>query len=148
MRPSRTSIPPLVMMPSSRNSGPTRGRAGPASVTTCAQLTTASVVFSFSEDINRDADRIRYQHRSNDLQREGKRAADVSNGNDREADVNQRDDETRRACKLEPPRRLHAQRLHAKQRNRKQHEIRQRVENSARVVDQLKRFLRVDTRHT
>ena len=47
------------MIPSSRNSGPTRGRAGPDIVTSCEQLTTASVLISFSDDIKPDADDIR-----------------------------------------------------------------------------------------
>src|SRR5690242_14976990 len=114
IRPSRTSIPPSLTMPSSRNSGPTRGRAGPASVTTCEQLTTARVLLSFSEDINRDAERIRNQNRGNDLQRKYKRTADFSNRNNREADVNQSDDETRRARALEPQWRFDAERLHSK----------------------------------
>src|SRR5262245_5631966 len=133
-------------MPSSRNSNPTRGRAGPASVTTCEQLITARVLLSFSEDINRDADRIRYQNRGDDLQREYKSISDFSNRYDRETDIDQGDDETRRARELEPPWRSDAERLHSKQRYRKQNEVRQRIENAAGVVDQLKRFLRMHSR--
>src|ERR1039458_2655218 len=42
MRPSRTNMAPPGTMASSRISGPTRARAGPASVTSCAQFQTAS----------------------------------------------------------------------------------------------------------
>src|SRR5579883_610254 len=38
MRPSRTSIAPSLRIESSRNSVPMRGRAGPASVTSCPQF--------------------------------------------------------------------------------------------------------------
>ena len=38
--------------------------------------------------------------------------------------------------------------FHANHRNRKQDEISRRIENSARVVEQLKRFLRADTSQT
>src|ERR1035437_5560629 len=46
MRPSRTSMAPPGTMASSRISGPTRGRAGPARVTSCAQFQTASSLIS------------------------------------------------------------------------------------------------------
>src|SRR6185503_1477817 len=135
INPSRTNIPPFAMIPSSRNSAPVRGRAGPASVTSCEQLTTAKFLLSFSEDINRDADSVRYQHSSDDLESKRQRTSDFSNRNDSETNVNQGNYEARRTRDLEPPRRLHAKRLHAKQRYRKQNQIRERVENSAGVVD-------------
>src|ERR1044071_370223 len=117
IRPSRTNIAPSATMPSSRNSGPTRGRAGPASVTTCEQLITARVLLSFSEDINRDADSIRYQHSDHDLQREYEWISDFGDRSDRETDIDERDNEARRTRDLQPPGRSDAERLHPKQRN-------------------------------
>src|SRR6185503_6967586 len=153
IKPSRTTNPPFSTIPSSRNSAPTRGRAGPASVTTCEQLITANFVpfcglLAFSEDINRDANHIRQQHRAGDLQCKRKRALHICNRHDSETDVDKRDNEARRTRDLEPKRRFHAKGLHPKQRNRKQREVRQRVEDSAGVVQQLKRFLRAHSCQT
>src|SRR5215212_6049467 len=144
--PSRINIPPFAMMPSSRSSGPTRGRAGPASVTSCEQLTTASVLLFLSDDINRDADSVRYQHCDDNLQRKREGTSDFSDWNNGKANINQSDDEARCTRDLEPPWRSDAKGLHPKQRNCKQNEVRQRVENAAGIVDQLKRFLRMHAR--
>src|SRR5215213_3827 len=143
--PSRINIPPFAMMLSSRSSGPTRGRAGPASVTSCEQLTTASVLSLFSEDIEREADDIRYHDCADNFQSERLKIFHVRNRNDGVTDVDQSDDEAGGARNLQPPRRFDAQRFHPKQRNGKQDKVGQRVEDSARVVDQLKRFVRVHT---
>src|SRR5215213_5732067 len=143
---SRTNIPPFAMMPSSRSSVPTRGRAGPASVTSCEQLTTASVLLFLSDDINRDADSVRYQHCDDNLQRKRQGTSDFSDWNNRKANIDQSDNEARRTRDLEPPRRSDTKCFHPKQRNRKQNEVRQCVENAAGIVDQLKRFLRMHAR--
>src|SRR3954453_4704289 len=129
INPSRTNIPPFEMMPSSRSSRPTRGRDGPASVTSSAPIRASVLLSSFSEDMNRDADSIRYQHCGDNLQRKQQRTSNFRNRNDRKANVNQSDDKTRRASELEPPRRSDAKRLHSKQRNRKQREVSDRVKN-------------------
>ena len=54
------SIAPSAMMPSSRISAPTRGRAGPASVTSCEQPTTASLAHCVG--IHRHADALLVRH--------------------------------------------------------------------------------------
>src|ERR1043165_9072379 len=146
MRPSRTSMPPLTTIASSRNSGPTRGRAGPASVTTCEQLTTASVLSLFSDDIDPDADNISDHDRNDDLQSKRAKVFHIRNRNDRVTDVDQSNDEAGRTGNLEPPRRFNTKRFHSEKRNRKQDQVRQRVEDAAGIIDQLKRFLRVHTR--
>src|ERR1043165_3456115 len=145
INPSRTNMPPFAMIPNSLSSTPTRGRAGPASVTSCEQLTTASVLFLFSENIEPDAYDVSDHDRNDDLQTKRSQIFHVRDWHDRVADVDQGDDESGSAGDLEPPRRLDAQRFHTKKRNRKQDEVRQCIEHTARIVDQLKRFVRVYT---
>src|SRR5689334_14099532 len=114
INPLRTKTPPRSTMAKSRNSGPTRGRAGPASVTTCDAPTIASDLLSFADNINDEAESVRYQHGGNNFRRKQQRTGDVGDGNDGEADVDQGDDESRRAGELEPPRCFDAERLHSK----------------------------------
>src|ERR1044072_1660990 len=89
--PSRTNMPPLGMIPSSRNSGPTRGRAGPASVTSCEQLTTANVLLSCSDDIEPNAYYIRYHDSDNNLQRKRSEISYIRDRNDRVTNIDQSD---------------------------------------------------------
>src|ERR1043165_2866333 len=146
IRPPRTSMPPLAMMPSSRSSGPTRGRAGPARVTTCEQLTTASVLSLLSDDIDPDTDNNGQHDCNDDLQCKRAQVFHGRDWNDRVTDVDQSNDEAGRTGDLEPPWRFNTKRFHSEKRNRKQDQVRQRVEDAAGIVDQLKRFLRVHTR--
>src|SRR5678815_5395405 len=107
INPSRTNIPPFGMMPRSRNSGPTRGRAGPASVTSCEQLTTASVLLSFSNDIEPDADDICDNDCNDNLQTKRSKISHVSDWYDGVTYVDQSDDESGCTRDLQPPRRFH-----------------------------------------
>ena len=86
------------------------------------------------------AEHVRRDDHQRDLERECRHARHLDDREDREHDVEQRHQESRQRHGAKPHRRTRRHAAQPEQRDREHHHVRERVEDSARVAQQLERL--------